>query len=122
MRRLVALVVALTVWPAGVASAHERTVSSGPLRASVETSPWRLAFHDTRGELLREPPETGPALTGTLAYSSGGAWFHATRVLAEQRLGDGAYAATVATTNPIGRITVRIAPDASGVLALTATA
>ena len=86
------------------------------------SDPWHLAFTDRGRPLLDEARATGPALAGTLAYSTDGeTWFHATRVTGEETTA-GSYEADLATTNPLGRIHVKIAPDASGVLALTATA
>src|SRR4051794_33600705 len=120
MRMIAGLLAAAGLMPA-TATAADRAIHSRPLRATVSTQPWHLGIDDARGRLLDELPETGPALPGTLAYASGGAWFHATRVTSE-RVAGGVYTATVATTNPLGPMTVRIAPDANGVLALSATA
>jgi alpha-glucosidase (family GH31 glycosyl hydrolase) len=97
-------------------------VSAGPLQARVATDPWHLAFEDAAGApVLSEAIGTGSSLDGTLGYSAGGTWFHATRVVDEAPGAE--YSAELATTDPLGgRIRVRLAPDADGVLTLTATA
>ena len=99
------------------AAAGAQTVAAGPLVAHVDTDPWHLTFTDAHGlPVLTEKKGAG------LAYSVGGAWFYATRVIARQQAGANAYEADLATTNPLGQIHVRVAPDASGVLSLKATA
>ncbi|MEA2467212.1 MAG: hypothetical protein QOJ57_1338, partial [Thermoleophilaceae bacterium] len=118
---LIVFLAALAV-PAA-AAADERSVEAGPLAAKLTTDPWHLEFSDAAGRpVLAEASGSGPALAGTLAYTTGGGvWFHATRVVTEQN-GPGAYEADLATTNPLGQIHVRLARDADGVIALTATA
>jgi hypothetical protein len=108
---------AMALAPAAASAHHEQQVTAGPLTATISTDPWRVRFEGA----LEELPETGTALPGTLGYSSGGTWFHATHVLSEQLEG-GVFTAEVATTNPLGTIQVRIEPDADGVIALKATA
>src|SRR3954447_13560087 len=106
------------------AAMAKSTVAAGPLKATVDTNPWHLGLTDAQGRpVLSEAKGTSPAgLPGTLGYSTNDTWFHATRVLAEQQHSATAYEADLATTNPLGQIHVKIAPDASGVIALTATA
>ena len=108
---------AMALSPAAASADGEHRVSAGPLTATISTDPWRVRFDGVLDEL----PETGPALPGTLGYTSGGTWFHATHVVSEQLEG-GVFTAEVATTNPVGPISVRIEPDADGVIALKATA
>src|SRR4051794_25754381 len=98
MRMIAGLLAAAGLMPA-TATAADRAIHSRPLRATVSTQPWHLRIDDARGRLLDELPGTGPALPGALAYASGGAWFHATRVTRE-RLAGGVFPATVATTPP----------------------
>src|SRR4051795_11414416 len=100
MRAIAAVAFAAALWPAP-ASAAERSVASGPLRATVATAPWHLRFADGRGPLLDELGGSGTALPGTLAYAAGGTWFHATHVVSERRTGGGRVF-KVATTNPLG--------------------
>src|SRR4051812_8390022 len=107
--RLAALIAAVSILlPAQAAAAREPSVASGPLVAHVEADPWHLSVTHGGRPILDEARATDPALAGTLAYSSGGAWFHATRVVAEQRTGAGPYEADLATTNPLGQIHVEI--------------
>jgi alpha-glucosidase len=113
---LIALAALLIAAPA--AHAAERTVTASPLTARISTDPWHLTLVDAVGrDILRE------ALGRGLAYSNvAGQWFYATRVMNEQATTGNAYEADVATTNPITTIHVRIAPDSSGVIALSASA
>jgi len=108
--------------PTVARGAVDRTVDSGALRAAVSPNPWHLAFTDRDGrQVLAEAGGTGLSPTGTLGFSSAGVWWHATRVLRERRHG-GSYEAMLATTDPAGRtVAVRVAPDADGVIKLTAT-
>ena len=120
-RAIVLSLLGAALLPAG-AGAAERTVAAGGLRATVATDPWHLRFDDAGRAVLEEARGSGPGRPGTIAYSVGGVWFHATRVVSE-RQGADAYEAELATTDPLGgRIALRIAPDADGVLALSATA
>jgi alpha-glucosidase (family GH31 glycosyl hydrolase) len=121
MRRaaLLALVAALPLASPATAGAADRTVDAGALRATATTDPWHLEF--SGGAALSEARGTDTSLPGTLGYASGGTWFHATRVVAEQQSA-ASYQATLATTDPAGgRIHVSITRDADGVIALTAT-
>ncbi len=102
---------------------QQPAAQAGSLSAAVTADPWHLLF--TQGAdprpLLSEARGGGPALPGSLGYSAGGVWFHATRVLSELPAATG-YEAELATTDPLGgRIHVRVAPDADGVLAIAAT-
>jgi alpha-glucosidase (family GH31 glycosyl hydrolase) len=108
---LAAALLGLVALPAPNAAAAERTVDAGSLRAAVSTDPWDLAFADARGTVL-----DGVAL----GYTRAGVSHRATLVKSEQQA-DGGYSAELATSDPLGGISVRIAPDADGVLALVAT-
>src|SRR3954453_14220111 len=119
--RLAALTAAVLTLVLPATAMGDSTVASGPLKATVEADPWHLSLTDGGRRVLDEARATGPALAGTLGYSSGGAWFHATRVTSESATAN-SYEADLATTNPLGKIHVRVEPDASGVIALTATA
>jgi len=103
------------------AQANQRTVSAGGLRAVVSTQPWHLGLVDRRGRsVLSELDGSGPGPSGTLGFRTGTIWRHATQVLTDRRRGV-TYAATLATNDPAGRrIEVRIAPDAAGVIGLSA--
>jgi alpha-glucosidase (family GH31 glycosyl hydrolase) len=98
------------------------TVTSGRLSATVGSDPWHLALADRGSPLLSESRATGPSITGALGFANAaGIWFHATRVLSEKESAGGIQA-DVATTDPLGgTIHVTIAPDADGVIALTAS-
>jgi alpha-glucosidase (family GH31 glycosyl hydrolase) len=113
---------ALAAGPGAAQAQVERTVSAGTLRAVISADPWHVAFTDAAGKpVLAEAPGTGLGPTGTLGFQTALGWFHATKVVSEARDG-GAYTATVATSDPTGRtLAVRIARDAAGVIALTAT-
>ena len=67
-RGAVALTIALAV--AAPASAAQRTVRSGPLRAVITTNPWHLDFVQPRGATLSESRGTGPGPTGSLGFES----------------------------------------------------
>ena len=121
--RVAALVLGLILGAPAVAAAQvDRTVRSGPLSAVVAAQPWHLTFTDGGGAtVLDEAPGTGTGPTGTLGFQTIAGWWHATRVVEERRDGD-AYVARLATSDPAGRtLAVRVAPDAEGVIAVTAT-
>jgi alpha-glucosidase (family GH31 glycosyl hydrolase) len=104
------------------AAAVDRTVASGSLTASVAPDPWHLSFTEHGGrEVLAElsgGAGTGPS--GTLGFATGATWWHATRVVNEQREGHD-YVASLATSDPAGRrLELRIAPDAEGVIQVDA--
>lgn len=123
MRRLVvALALALVAAPAPAVAQVDRSVRAGALSATVQADPWQLTFAAADGgSVLAEHSGTGLGPTGTLGFQTPVGWFHATRVLAEERAGD-AYAATLATSDPAGRtLLVRIAPDGEGVIGVRAT-
>ena len=97
--------------PVSGAAAAERTVASGELRAVIATDPWDAGFVDAGGATVLD----GVAL----GYVRAGVAHTATRVTTESETG-GEYRAQLATTDPLGAISVRIAPDADGVIALEA--
>jgi alpha-glucosidase (family GH31 glycosyl hydrolase) len=113
MGRVLAAALAALVLSAPVAAAAERVVDAGELRAVAATDPWHLTFTDASGATVLD----GVALT----YVRAGTEHGATRVLSEREAG-GAYEAELATTDPLGSISVRIVPDASGVVAVAANA
>jgi alpha-glucosidase (family GH31 glycosyl hydrolase) len=97
------------------------TVSAGSLSATVGEDPWSLSFvHPDGRSILEEHPGTGPGPTGTLGFRAAGVWRHATRVVSQRREG-AAFVAELATTDPLRRMEVRIAPDDEGVIALEAS-
>ncbi len=114
---LVAMAMALA---ATAASAGER-VQSGRLSARVAADPWHLSFADAGlGEILSEDPGLGSGGAGRLGFRTASGYFHATRVLTDQRSG-GAYVASLATNDPLGRrIALRIEPARRGAIALRA--
>ncbi len=96
-------------------------VGTGALRAVVHEDPWRLELLDGSGRVvLSEATGTGVGPDGTLGFRTAGVWRHATRVVSSRREGP-AYAAVLATTDPLRQIEIRLAPDNEGVLALDAT-
>ncbi|MBI2383191.1 MAG: glycoside hydrolase family 31 protein [Gammaproteobacteria bacterium] len=106
----------------GSADAQPHAADGAALRAETTASPWSLRFVDAQGAVvLTEHPGTGAGPSGRLGFQTlGSAWWHATGAVSESRDG-GIYDATLATTDPAGRrIAVRIAPDAEGVVRLSA--
>ena len=112
------------VAPSAAGAAVERTVDAGALRATVTPDPWRVVFTDARGSMvLGEVTRSDGGPTGTLGFRDATTqrWAHATRVVDERRDGN-AYLATLATDDVLGRrLTVRVAPDGEGIVALEAT-
>ena len=103
-----------------VATAQER-VESGALSADVRAEPWGLTFRDRTGApVLAEARERGAGATGALGFRTASGWARATRVLSARREG-GAYLASVATTDAVGRrLDVRVAPAGEGAVTLQA--
>ena len=96
-------------------------VSSGSLRAGVSADPWHLAITDASGApVLSENRGLGNGPTGTLGFSTGAGWFHATRV-ASGGMDGAAYVAQLDTTDPLRGIQVRIEPDREGIIRLSAS-
>ncbi len=116
VRRFASLLLAAAALLAAVPSAGAEVIDAGALRADVAPGPWDLRVTGARGEdVLRE------AAAARLGFRTPAGWFRATRVASVRRDG-AAVVAEVATTDPAGRrMTVRLAPDADGVLALEAT-
>lgn len=115
MRSLVCAAAVLLAGPVAASAQGDRTVTSGPLTATVTAEPWNLAFSDARGQAVLTEAQEG------LGFRTAVGRFRATKVLEESRDG-AAYRATLATNDPAGTtIEVRIAPDVDGVIALTAT-
>jgi alpha-glucosidase len=121
MRVLPAAAIALWLLPASSAGA-EQVVDSGSLRADAGADPWTLSFTDAAGAtVLAQDPGTGSGPSGTLGFRTATGWQHATRVLEQQPIGAGGYAATLATTDPAGRtIELQLTPSGEGVIALDA--
>src|SRR4051812_49414347 len=108
---LIAAVLILLVPPTAQA------VTAGPLVSHVERDPWHLTFTGAHNRpVLTEKKGAG------LGYSAGGAWFYATRVIAEQKNSASTYEADLATTNPLGTIHVKIDRDSDGVIAVSVSA
>ena len=115
---VLALLAQLGLAQAGQAA--ETVSRAGALEAQVQADPWRLRFVDRSGRrVLSDAPGTGPVAAGTLGFRALGVWFHATRVLQQRQDGE-TYSATLATTDPLRRLRVRIAPDGAGVIAVSA--
>ena len=113
-----ALLVAIA--PAAPAAAATRSVVSGPLRATISTSPWHVAFEQSGGGgALRELAGGGTGPSGALGFSAGGVWRHARAVTSERRDG-GAYEADLSTTDPLRGLRVRIEPAGHGVVRVSA--
>ena len=118
-RILVLVVAALAFGPAAAAGAAE--IRAGALHARTTSGPWSVSFFERSGRSVLEQGGGLPP-TGALGFRSAAGWFSATRVVAERRTGR-VYEATLATNDPLGRrLTVRIEPDADGVIALRAAA
>ena len=118
MLRACGLLILLLCAAAPAARAAE--VSAGALRAATSSDPWALTFSERSGrEVLGQAGTLAP--TGALGFRTAAGWFSATRVVSESSPGH-AVVATLATDDPLGRrLTVRIAPDAEGVIAVRAT-
>jgi alpha-D-xyloside xylohydrolase len=99
--------------PGSAHAAVDRTVTSGPLKATVSGSPWTLSFTQASGASLEEAPGT------RVGFSDGLLWHQATRVVAERREGD-AYVAALATDTPLNQVVVRIEPAGEGVITVRA--
>jgi alpha-glucosidase (family GH31 glycosyl hydrolase) len=112
VRRLLPLLAVALVAPQAAAA---QQLDAGSLRARVAHNPWRITFVDRAGRsVLAEAP------AGTLGFRTAAASFHATRVIAGRSAGS-AWEATLATSDPSGRrLSVRLARDAEGVIALRA--
>ena len=116
MRRLLALAFALpALLAAPPASAETLTAGGGELRAQVETDPWRISFVDGSGRMVLEE-----AAGARLGFRTPTGWAGALRATAARRDGE-AIVAEVETASG-GRLDVRIAPDAAGVVAVEAKA
>ena len=109
---LVALLALVLAAPAAAAT----DVRSGPLRATVGTERWSVAFtHPRGGPALREV--AGP---GRLGLRTASGWHPATRVRSVRRDGR-ALLLRLATDDPAGRgLSVLLRPSGEGVLALRA--
>src|SRR5215218_5528191 len=98
MRRALAIVLMLVAAPPAYAQEPH---------ATVRADPWHLTVTDGARVILDG---------GALSYSTAAGSFHATRVLSERRDGRD-YSAELATDDPLGgRIRLRLAPAAEGVL------
>jgi alpha-glucosidase len=96
-------------------------VASGALRADVTGDPWHLALTDGSGRfVLSENRGLGTGPTGTLGFSTGAGWSHATRVSSGGMQG-GAFVAQLETTDPTRGIQVRIEPERDGIIHLIAS-
>jgi alpha-glucosidase len=96
-------------------------VASGALRADVSGDPWHLSLTDgSSGPVLSENRGLGTGPTGTLGFSTGAGWSHATRVASGGMQG-GAFVAQLDTTDPTRGIEVRIEPQSDGIIQLTAS-
>jgi alpha-glucosidase len=121
-RRTVLATLLSLALPAGAPAAVDRTVSAGLLTATVTADPWSLTFADANGKtVLAEATGTASGPTGTVGFQTTLGWYHATKVIDEQRAGT-AYIAHLATNDPSGRtLAIKLAPDAAGVIAFIAT-
>ncbi|HKP91579.1 MAG TPA: TIM-barrel domain-containing protein [Thermoleophilaceae bacterium] len=102
------------------AAASGATVDAGAIGAQTTADPWHLVFAQPRGPTLSEHSGTGPGPTGTLGFSTGDVWRHATRVVSESTSG-GAYTAELATTDPLRRLRVRIERASAGAIRVRAS-
>ena len=115
MRLAVLVTAVLLAGPAAAIAQVDRTVTSGPLTATITAEPWNVAFAEAGGRTVLTEADDG------LGYKTAAGWVRATKVLSESRDG-AAYLATLATTDPAGAtIEVRVTPDSDGVIALSAT-
>jgi alpha-glucosidase (family GH31 glycosyl hydrolase) len=114
----VATLVLVAASPAG--AAVDRTVTSGPLRATVTAGVWSIDFAQAAGASLEEASTAGAGRAGgPLGFSDGALWHEATLIVSERRDG-AAYVATLATDTPLNQIEVRVAPAGDGVISLRA--
>jgi alpha-glucosidase (family GH31 glycosyl hydrolase) len=116
---LVLLVLLILLAPAAeTRAARGAQVSAGALLARTTDDPWAVVFLDRSGHTVLAQA-AGPG--SRLGFRTAAGRFHATRVVARRTRGR-AYTATLATSDPLGRrLRVRIAPDARGVIALSAS-
>ena len=102
-------------------AADPAVVDAGALRATIDADPWHLAFGGPAPQAaLDEVAGTGPGPVGALGFRTAAGWFRATRVI-DAGPEEGAYEATLETTDPARTLEVRIAPAADGVVAMDAT-
>ena len=92
---------------------------AGALRADVRHAPWRLTFTDAQGGQVLTEATGAVDGAGAVGFRSAGLWRHATEVLSERREGD-AWIGQVATSDPLRRLEVRIAPAGEGVVSVAA--
>lgn len=107
--------------PARAGTADPR-INAGSIQAIVHQSPWSVAFTTPSGAGILSELSGGQVASGigALAFSSAGAWSHATRVLTG-RMDGGAYVATLATDDPLQRtVAVRVQPISDGVVEVSA--
>ena len=110
------VVAAAAVLPAPAVAGE--VVAAGSLRAEIEADPWSLRFVDASGrEVLRQAGAS--PVSGPLGFRAAGVWRHATRVV-DGGVRDGRFVATLATTDPLRRLAVEIAPDGEGVVSVSA--
>jgi alpha-glucosidase (family GH31 glycosyl hydrolase) len=96
------------------ARAETLTTAPGTLRAQLETDPWRLSFVDGAGRTVLAEGGEG------LGFRVSGGWVRAVRALDARVEGD-AIVARAETDDPLGRtLEVRAAPEADGVVAVSA--
>src|SRR5262245_29441124 len=113
--------IALALFLSGVAAASDLTVQSGRLRAEIALDPWRIAFADEdRGVVLTEADAQTPGPAGSVGFRTAEGWMHAVRAISHRRDGHG-IVAILETTDPAARrMVVRVTPDRSGIVAVSA--
>ncbi|MQA73997.1 MAG: hypothetical protein GEU88_06595 [Solirubrobacterales bacterium] len=102
-------------------AAESRSVDAGALRATLDSRTGALALRGADGPVLRELRESTPAAgpSGRLGFRVGGAWQHATTVLARSWRRD-RLRARLATTDPSRELEVAIRRGRRGVILLEA--
>ena len=122
--RLVAITAVVLAGLAATASRAQAIVvaDAGALKAEIITT-WNLKLINEHGGLvLQEDPSRGDGPAGTIGFSTGGSWRHATRILSQDFVSGGSYRAELETNDPAGRtIEVQLNPAADGVIRFDAT-
>jgi alpha-glucosidase (family GH31 glycosyl hydrolase) len=96
------------------------TLRTSQLTVTAAAEPWRLAFYDARGVLLAEATDPGPAPTGPLGFRTAAGWWHATRLVSEEREGERRIL-EAETNDPLARrLRVVLTPSADGVVTIEA--
>jgi alpha-glucosidase (family GH31 glycosyl hydrolase) len=111
VRRVLPFLAAAVVAPQAAAS---QQLDAGSLRAHTTADPWSVTFADRAGRAVLAEAR------GALGFRTSAGWFHARRAVGGSG-GSRSFRVTLTTSDPLGRrLSVRLARDAEGVIALSA--